>query len=296
MAIKKQWQRFRVAVVYNVSDYQVNQTFADALVAAFKAYGVGAALLQLSDAPHACVDLSSYDIIVNRTRRTGFLEHAKPTAMVFNDLETTVMANDKLKTYAWAQFSRIPALKTEPYDFREASKYQYPIVIKQVDGHGGQNVYKVDSAEVLDKLNLPQGKDFAVQEYCPAGTTDFRAYILFNKILCVVARDAAPGEWRANYSINRRARKVTLTLKEWIRLKRIASLLPPGYYGIDFFRTKKGFILNEVEDVVGARAVYALWPKIDLPRKYVRALFANLDRAKEYAQPALAFEQLRQND
>lgn len=289
MAVKAEWARFRVAVVYNDRDYQVNKAFADSLVDAFNAYGVKATLLRLADDSHAQVDLSGYDIVVNRTRRTWFLKHAKPEAAIFNKPEFTVMANDKLRTSAWATLNKVKALDTRPYSFRDAGEYKYPIVVKKVDGRGGEEVFKADCAEDLDKLQLPPG-DYVAQEYCPAGGVDYRAYVMFRKIVHVVAREAAPGEWRANYSINKRARRARLTLKEFIRIKRIAKMLPYGYYGIDFFRDKGKFVLNEVEDVVGARAVYQLWPRTDIAKRYVKELFRNLGKSREWERPAFGME------
>lgn len=281
MGNKLQFSAWNAALIYQESDYQINHQFADAIIQELKNQSIQSKLLILHE--NKKLDLSNYDLIINRTRKADFLTNLKPTCKVFNHPIFTKMANDKFETYKWAKLNRIKTISTKIYQNEDSKSYSYPAVIKSRDGHGGSEVYKVDNLKALEQLNQLHQKDkYIIQDYDAKGNRDIRVYIMFNKIFFCVERIANHNEFRSNFGINQNAKRFYLTLKQRLKIKSIIKKLPLGFYSLDFFIHRKNkLVLNEIEDVVGSRTIYHLKPNINIPKILVSKIVYFLKRPEK---------------
>ena len=66
-------------------------------------------------------------------------------------------------------------------------------------------------------------------------------------------------------------RRVDLTPEQIEEVNRITACFTFGMAGIDFlFDTDGQIVLNEIEDVAGARMLYACAPELDIVHEYVK--------------------------
>lgn len=269
----------KVALIYNENDYQINHIFADGIINEFKNQGMTCNLITINDSSNNLIDLTPYEIIINRTRKTYFLKNIKEK-YIFNNPSFVELANSKLNTYQWAKTNKLNVLKTDIFNINKINDYKLPFIIKKDNGHGGKNVHLIKKTEFLNSFD----NTYVIQEYYSKGVEDIRVYVMFNKIFYVIKRSADSNEFRSNFSINKKVKKYHLSLKEKIYIKKIIKKLPPGYYGLDFFKNKK-LILNEIEDVVGSKSIYSLNSKINLPKILVKNLLKNLNNIKRWSTP-----------
>ncbi|WP_027123751.1 ATP-grasp domain-containing protein [Mycoplasmoides pirum] len=277
---KKNFCGLKVAIVYEKSNFKYNEQFAENLVLEFKNWGCLPQIFIVDKNVLNLIDLSSFEIIVNRSRLTYFLPDNKQ-ALIFNDVNFSNMANNKFETYKWAKFNNINVLETN--FLNKNKKYKYPIIVKETNGYGGNQVYKINNFDELDKINV-LNKEYIVQDFFEHGNVDIRVYVMFKKILYAVKRTANNSEeFRANFSINKNVEKYKLNFLQKIYLKKIINKLPLGFYGIDFFlKNKRQIILNEIEDVVGSRALYHLKTNLNIPKIFVKNLLKNINNVKKW--------------
>jgi ribosomal protein S6--L-glutamate ligase/gamma-F420-2:alpha-L-glutamate ligase len=161
------------------------------------------------------------------------------------------IANDKLITYNYFK-DHFPMLQTEIFTGGE----NYPYVVKDRFGHGGTQVYLINQIEDIQDFFYTE--NFIQQPLGPQPGKDLRVYILNNEIIASVLR-SHPTDFRSNYSLGGNIELYTLDEAQEKAVKRILNILPLDYGGIDFlFDENNQLILNEIEDVVGARMLYNL--------------------------------------
>lgn len=278
--MSKNLEKLSAAIIYAKNDYQINHFFADQIIEEFAKKKIKANLI-LVDNDNKNVDLTNYDIIINRSRIFEFLMNFKNKRHVFNQPEFTKMANDKYLTYKWANFNNIKCLKTEIFQNKEIKNYKFPVVIKQRDGHGGKEVIKFNNLKDLENANIINEK-YVVQEFFKYAKSDIRVYVMFKKIIAVIKRTAKDDEFRSNLSVGGKVEKYRLSLNNYFYLKKIINDLPEGYYGLDFFKKSRKLILNEVEDAVGARSIYKLKKNLNIPKLLVKKIIKKLKKADHF--------------
>lgn len=149
-------------------------------------------------------------------------------------------------------------------------------VLKAVDGHGGTQVFSVgeEKRKVLDGI---RGHDFVLQPMIGGGfstegrlSRDVRVYVVGNKIFAAVMRSSS-GDFRANFSLGGEVCRYDLSSQEIRIVKAVLDGMEFGMAGIDFIVDDRGgLILNEIEDVAGARMLYQCAPELDIVREYLR--------------------------
>lgn len=279
--MSKNLEKLSAALIYAKNDYQINHFFADQIIEEFAKKKIKANLILVDNDNKQNVDLTNYDIVVNRSRMFEFLLNFKNKRHVFNQPEFTKMANDKYLTYKWAKYNNIKCLKTELFRNNEIKNYKFPLVIKQRDGHGGKEVMKFNNLKELEEANFINEK-YIVQEFFKNGKSDIRVYVMFKKIIAVIKRTAKEEEFRSNLSIGGKVEKYHLSLNNYFYIKKIINDLPEGYYGLDFFKKSQKLILNEVEDVVGSRSLYKLKKNLNIPKLLVKKIIKKLKKANHF--------------
>lgn len=149
-------------------------------------------------------------------------------------------------------------------------------VLKTVDGHGGNEVFSLMGER--EKLRLAvknsgrkEESDFVLQPMLRYGeeSRDMRVYVIGKHIVAAVMRSSLL-DFRANFSLGGQARHVELEPQQRSVVKHIIDEFDFGMVGIDFlFDRENRLVLNEIEDVVGARMLYACMPETDIVQKYV---------------------------
>ncbi|MBD5089656.1 MAG: ATP-grasp domain-containing protein [Clostridiales bacterium] len=221
------------------------------------------------------------DFIICRTiqpKLSFYLEQCK--LKVYNDAKVAEICNDKAKTYAYLAGKGIPLIESVFLENKifvsSLDKVPYGTVIKAVDGHGGNQVVlwneDVDKEELLNKIG---NSDVIVQKFTGQAKQDVRVYVIGKQIIGAIKRTAKEG-FRSNYSLGGKVEEYRLSEEEKQLVQKVISEFSFGLAGIDFLIGDSGeFILNEIEDVVGARMLYEC-TNINLVKEYLLFILNNL--------------------
>jgi gamma-F420-2:alpha-L-glutamate ligase len=189
---------------------------------------------------------------------------------VFNNSVVAEICNDKAKTYQYvakleitmvdSSFCRNDFLKQRLKDMVDIKD---PKVIKAVAGHGGSQVFllNTDSAKdveqySLDILEQMDNADAVIQPLTGTKHQDLRVYVIGKQIIAAILRTAKEG-FKSNFSLGGEVRKYELSQAEINIVMKIVNHFDFDLVGIDFIIGDQGeLIFNEIEDVVGARMLY----------------------------------------
>ncbi|MBE1554564.1 ATP-grasp domain-containing protein [Sporosarcina limicola] len=240
-------------VYYSKIESCRNQAFIEDLQMEAKRIEIDLKLLIEDEQPD-----TDADFILFRNRNP---ELAKKFEMdgftLLNRAEVNRIANDKLMTFELAAVLGVPAVPTERIrHFEEISTY--PCVLKTVDGHGGNEVFLCTS-EAKAKVFFRQFEShkLIVQPFIESGAQDVRVFMLGDEVLGAVKR-TGNGSFKSNYTLGGTAEKYVLNFSQTQDAITIAKAVKSDYIGIDFLLLPDGrWMLNEIEDPVGARSLYA---------------------------------------
>lgn len=259
-------------VVYNREDLKKNISFATMI----REYGLKRGLnIKILERENICMGVCKEGLfikaegqerlpqfVINRTRDSLFAKQLELLKIkVFNTYEVTDLCNNKLKTHQFVNQLGIPSVNTFFFDglyhTYEEVQLDFPIVVKTVDGHGGEEVYKVESKEELAKCIEDLGRRYLVlQEMCSQSGVDVRVFVVGNRPLAAIKREAK-GDFRSNYSLGGSTSLFEIDETLQRLTKRILDNLRCDCVGIDFMIDKEGgYLFNEIEDVVGSRSLY----------------------------------------
>ncbi|GAE94439.1 ribosomal protein S6 glutaminyl transferase [Gracilibacillus boraciitolerans JCM 21714] len=198
---------------------------------------------------------------------------------VYNTASVASITNDKAKTHQLLAQHDIPMVDTYFYNRSTLNKRSFrtfPIVIKEVAGRGGKQVFKINSnqelKEILEKL---KGDRFIVQALAKPGK-DLRVFVIGKKIIAAILRESSD-DFRANYSLGGTARSYQLQQREKEIVEKIVEIFPFGMVGIDLiFDEEDRPLFNEIEDVVGSRTL-SVQTNINIVRLYLQFIIADLN-------------------
>lgn len=229
-------------------------------------------LLSQEEKPDFAIVRTIQPLLTKRLERAGI--------PVFNNSFVSEICNHKGKTIDYIHsHSDIPVIPTQTFSNWQLSKNllsQYPDhVIKAVDGHGGKQVFR--TTESWDRIDQAIGdSDFVIQPFIKGPGKDLRIYVIGKKIVGAVERQAE-NNFRANYSLGGGVRFFSWSEREEKLVNRICDLFSFGLVGIDFILNDKGdWLLNEIEDVVGARMLYRCQPENHLLEQYFSFILENI--------------------
>ncbi|ANU25657.1 ATP-grasp domain-containing protein [Planococcus versutus] len=186
------------------------------------------------------------DVVVFRARRPQAARFLEDQGIhLVNRAEVNRIANDKwqsFKLFLLLGVATVPSYRQVPH---------YPCVAKTTTGHGGEEVWLLESAD-----DLPKTKNPLVFQPVISHVADVRAYIIGTEVVGAVKRSATDS-FKANYSLGATIEKHVLTAAQQKDVVRIARALKSDYIGIDFLLLEDGqHVFNEIEDPVGARSFY----------------------------------------
>ncbi len=244
-------------LVYSQDGYDGNRWFADRLLASAADEGMELAL-------HVVPDDGSMptgplpDLVVMRTIRPGLSAMLEAKGVrVINNAETARVANDKWETFLLARELGLPVLDTVRFTPQECGSVRFPCVIKSLDGHGGSEVFFVRDASELSADVAATGKlAFIAQPLCDEPGVDMRVYMLGGEAIAAMRRMSRT-DFRSNFSLGGEAVTEHPGSDVLEIAKSLHGRLRFDFAGIDFIRNGGRWVLNEIEDVVGTRMLYA---------------------------------------
>ncbi len=188
---------------------------------------------------------------------------------VFNSSFADRLCNDKHKTAEFAKALGIPV--AEEYAWGRAEELKtppFPAVVKPVDGHGGQGVFLVrGETEWEAAVRALSGRTVVVQRPVQTLGRDLRVYLLGKRPVAAMLR-ISDRDFRSNFSLGGRAEPRELMPEMRAIVSKIAEAADFGLVGVDLIFDGETPVLNEIEDVVGARMLYA-GTDIDIADEYV---------------------------
>lgn len=249
----------RACILYTRADAERSRVLINKYSAALKAHGLTPSVTITDRLPYGEVlrSLHGTELIINRTRDAGlakFLEEAG--FFVSNPSELTRVANDKFLTYELLH-GRVPMLETGLLT-GEAPPLPYPFVVKPAAGHGGAGVTLVHDRAELARYRGSHPEKSVYQALCPTLGRDMRVYVIGGRPRAAVMR-ASDSDFRSNFTLGGRAEPMdpNSLLPEQLKIiERVSEALPLHYAGVDIMPCGGGWVLNEIEDPVGARMLY----------------------------------------
>lgn len=191
------------------------------------------------------------DFVIYRSRKHEIVEQLEKKGIrCFNNNETNKIANDKYYTYQFLLKQNIKCTSSF-LSIEEVKKY--PLVMKSVDGHGGQEVYLIQNKKEAETLKKPN-KNYVYQPFYK-NDGDLRLFVLNKKVIGTVLRHNDK-DFRSNFSLGGQIESYEPS-KELIQIAElIANKLEADYIGVDFLRVDDEWLVNEIEDPVGARMLF----------------------------------------
>lgn len=190
---------------------------------------------------------------------------------VYNNAFTEQICNDKQKTYqyiCWAGIKIMDSYFIPPTMRPSAAKFPYPVVVKSATGQGGTEVFLAkDKASFVSAINQLKDKAIIVQKVANEVGKDLRVYVVGKTIIAAILRESKT-DFRSNYGLGGSATPYVLNEDETSLVNKIINLFDFGMVGIDFVFENDRLIFNEIEDVVGARMLYAS-TQINIVEHYV---------------------------
>ena len=187
----------------------------------------------------------------------------------FNTSAVCELTNDKRRTYQFAQEIGLPMMDSW-FLTREKTElsFSYPVVVKSAGGFGGHAVRLANDKGELDVALSAFSPDRAVvQRLASDAGKDLRVYVVGNEIVCSMLR-TSNGDFRSNYGLGGSAAPYVLNARETDMVNRVLKHINLGFAGIDFVFHNGEAVFNEIEDVVGARMLYA-YTNIDIVERYL---------------------------
>lgn len=245
-------------IIYNDKDKEINQWFIDNCLKSLNNDDFSLFYKEEKEALDY-ISKKHIDYVIFRARNYSLLKEIEAKGIkCFNNSLTNRIANNKYETYEFLKEHGFACLET----FLNSNKLSFPFVMKSVDGHGGSEVFLVSSKEDLKSGN----KQYIYQRYIP-NNGDVRLYVLGNKIIGAVKR-SNDKDFRSNFSLGGNVEVYKPTQEMIDTALKIAALLKSDYIGVDFIINDKEFVVNEIEDPVGAKMLYKV-SGIDAPSLFV---------------------------
>jgi ribosomal protein S6--L-glutamate ligase len=134
-----------------------------------------------------------------------------------------------------------------------------PLVVKLLEGTQGKGVVLAETqkaAESLIDAFRELNANFLVQEFIKeAGGADIRAFVIGDKVVAAMQRQAKEGEFRSNLHRGGTAKLVRLTPEERSTAVRAARKMGLNVSGVDILRSNHGPVVMEVNSSPGLRGI-----------------------------------------
>ena len=134
-----------------------------------------------------------------------------------------------------------------------------PLVIKVLEGTQGIGVVLCETekaAESVIEAFMGLKQNIMVQEYIKeAGGADIRCFVVGDKVIAAMKRQAAPGEFRSNLHRGGSASLIKITPEERMTAIRAAKVMGLSVAGVDILRSNHGPLVMEVNSSPGLEGI-----------------------------------------
>lgn len=134
-----------------------------------------------------------------------------------------------------------------------------PLVIKLLEGTQGKGVILADSHQsAVSIINAFKGmqENILVQEYIEESRgSDIRCFVIGDKVVAAIKRQAKEGEFRANVHRGGMATKVILTSQERAIAIKAAKTMGLKVAGVDLIRSSHGPLVLEINSSPGLEGI-----------------------------------------
>ncbi len=134
-----------------------------------------------------------------------------------------------------------------------------PLVIKLLEGTQGIGVVLAETkkaAESVIQAFMGLKTNILAQEYIKeAGGSDIRCFVVGNKVIAAMKRQAPEGEFRSNLHRGGTASVVKLSPQERATAVRSAKIMGLNVAGVDILRSERGPLVMEVNASPGIRGI-----------------------------------------
>lgn len=265
-------------LLYKEDDAKINKWFINHLTEVSKNKGIQ---LSFSDFTQDFFTQNTeyfkqFDFCINRTRCgsiNAFLE--KNNIRCYNNLKTVTVANDKWSTYLLCKELGIPVTETVKLSDSVGTELDYPFIIKSRNGHGGSEVFWVNSEQELQQLSLTNKNGYIAQRVVSDLGIDVRVYVLGKKCIAGVKRTSSV-DFRSNYSLGGKVELFTPVKEQLEIIDKLQGSLAADYVGFDFILHNGKWLLNEIEDAVGARMLYSLCD-YDVGEEFIKYIYEEIN-------------------
>ena len=273
---------FKGLLIYKRADYEKNKWFANQFINNSHQYNLTIQLV-FAEELSLLIDngrLSVYkddgfslqpDFVINRTRDSQIGLHFELMGCrVFNNSQVTDICNHKAKTHQMINSHGIKSVRTAISFTEEQVLLNYPLILKTNSGHGGTDVFKVNSSTELTKHMEKLNKgDIILQEMCDNPGVDVRVFVLGREIIGAVKR-YSNNSFKSNFSLGGKAERYTLSENQKYLINKICAIFDFDFVGIDFLIGQdEEFLFNEIEDAVGTRTLYQQYD-LDVVQMYLK--------------------------
>ncbi|HSH26441.1 MAG TPA: 30S ribosomal protein S6--L-glutamate ligase [Wenzhouxiangella sp.] len=134
-----------------------------------------------------------------------------------------------------------------------------PLVVKLLEGTQGIGVVLCETrkaAESVLEAFMGLNVSIMVQEYIKeAGGADIRCFVIGNRVVSAIKRQAQPGEFRSNLHRGGTASLVRITPEERSTAVRAARIMGLNVAGVDLLRSNHGPLVMEVNSSPGLEGI-----------------------------------------
>jgi ribosomal protein S6--L-glutamate ligase len=134
-----------------------------------------------------------------------------------------------------------------------------PLVIKLLEGTQGIGVVLAETkkaAESVIEAFMGLKANILIQEFIKeAGGSDIRCFVVDNKVVAAMKRQAPEGEFRSNLHRGGSAAVVNITPKERATAVRAAKVMGLNVAGVDILRSERGPLVMEVNSSPGLEGI-----------------------------------------
>ena len=236
-------------IVYKNSDYQRNKWFGNQFVLVFKKYNVELKIILIDNIE----ELDEYEIpdfVISRVFDHRVCEYYEnKNVRCFNNHLTSFYGNNKKECYKLMDKLQIPYMPLIN------GKANLPYIYKSINGHGGKEVFLIDSKEKENELVNDNDASYIKQMIASTLGKDMRVYYFDSKIIGAVIR-YSNNDYRSNFSLGGRYEFCDVEEYQKKYIDKIVKYLKPDFIGIDFINDNGKWVFNEIEDVVGTRILY----------------------------------------
>ena len=136
-----------------------------------------------------------------------------------------------------------------------------PLVIKLLEGTQGIGVVLAETRKVAESVIeafLGLKANILIQEYiAEAGGADIRCFVVGDKVVAAMKRQAKPGEFRSNLHRGGTASLIKISPQERAMAVRAARIMGLNVAGVDLIRSHRGPLIMEVNSSPGLEGIEA---------------------------------------